>query len=54
MKIYVVYWWDRFDHTEHGRRYFLSQEKAMAYSNNSNNNNYTPTKTFMSHPLQSN
>ena len=31
MKVYVVYWWDRFDHAEHGRRYFLSQEKAMAY-----------------------
>ena len=31
MKVYVVYWWDRFDHTEHGRGYFLSQEKAMVY-----------------------
>ena len=31
MKVYVVYWWDRFDHTEYGRRYFLSQEKAMNY-----------------------
>ena len=31
MKIWVVYQWDRFDHTEYGRRYFLSQEKAMAY-----------------------
>ena len=31
MKILVVYQWDRFDYTEYGRRYFLSQEKAMAY-----------------------
>ena len=31
MKIWVVYQWDRFDHTEYGRRYFLSQEKAMNY-----------------------
>ena len=31
MKIWVVYQWDRFDHTEYGRRYFLSQEKAMQY-----------------------
>ena len=31
MKVYVVFWWDRWDHTEYGRRYFLSQEKAMAY-----------------------
>ena len=31
MKVYVVYMWDHWDMTEHGRRYFLSQEKAMAY-----------------------
>ena len=31
MKIWVVYQWDRFDRTEYGRRYFLSQEKAMDY-----------------------
>lgn len=31
MKIDLVYWWDRFDYIEHGRRYFLSQEKVMAY-----------------------
>ena len=31
MKIWIVYQWDRFDHTEYGRRYFLSQEKAMEY-----------------------
>lgn len=29
MKIYVVYWWDYWDHTD--RRYFLNQEKAMQY-----------------------
>ena len=28
MKVYVVYMWDR---CEYGRRYFLSQEKAMNY-----------------------
>lgn len=31
MKVYVVYMWDRWEHTEYGRRYFLSQEKAMNY-----------------------
>ena len=31
MKIYVVYWWDHWDMTEYGCRYFLSQEKAMNY-----------------------
>ena len=31
MKVYVVYWWDHWDHTECGRRYFLNQEKAMQY-----------------------
>ena len=31
MKIWVVYQWDHFDPTEYGRRYFLSQEKAMDY-----------------------
>ena len=31
MKVYVVYWWDYWDHTECGRRYFLNQEKAMQY-----------------------
>ena len=31
MKIWVVYQLDRWDYTEYGRRYFLSQEKAMQY-----------------------
>ena len=31
MKVYVVYMWDHWDMTEYGRRYFLSQEKAMNY-----------------------
>lgn len=31
MKIYVVYRWDPWEMTEDGRRYFLSQEKAMQY-----------------------
>ena len=31
MKVYVVYWWDTWDHTECDRRYFLNQEKAMQY-----------------------
>ena len=31
MKVYVVYWWDRWDCTERDRRYFLNQEKAMQY-----------------------
>ncbi len=31
MKIWIVYQLDRFDYNEYGRRYFLSQEKAMAY-----------------------
>ena len=31
MKVYVVYRWDPWEMTEDGRRYFLSQEKAMQY-----------------------
>ena len=31
MKAYVVYMSDRWDMTERGHRYFLSQEKAMNY-----------------------
>ena len=31
MKVYVVYCRDHWDMTEYGRRYFLSQEKAMNY-----------------------
>ena len=31
MKAYVVYMLDRWDMTEYGHRYFLSQEKAMNY-----------------------
>ena len=31
MKVYVVYMLDRWDMTECGHRYFLSQEKAMNY-----------------------
>lgn len=31
MKIWVVYQWDRFDHTEFDRKYFLHQRKAMEY-----------------------
>ena len=31
MKVYVVYWWDYWDHTQCDRRYFLNQEKAMQY-----------------------
>ena len=38
MKIWVVYQWDCFYRTEYGRRYFLSQEKAMAYYEKSKEN----------------
>ena len=39
MKIDVVYWWDRFDYTEYGRKYFLHQRKAMEYYEASKENN---------------
>ena len=31
MKIWVVYRWDRWNHTEYGRKYFLDQDRAMRY-----------------------